>query len=128
MNKKYIIIALSIFFFISCEEDVVLDLGDIEKRLVVEASVSNVNNLAEVTLSYSQGFYEAPDLNKLKNAKVEISSADGKQSEVLSLNDNNVYVSNSLIPAYGMNYNLKIEVDDQLVEVSSKLPEKVEIE
>lgn len=117
---------LTLFLF-SCEEDVVLDLGDIEKRLVVEAKVTNNQQLAEVILSYSQGFYDTPDYNIITNAKVELIAGSTGQSEQLSLVDGRKFTSKMLQPVLGENYSLKISVDDQEFEVSTKLPQKVDI-
>lgn len=111
----------------SCEEDVVLDLGDIEKRLVVEAVISNTNPAVEVTLSYSQNFYDVPDYKLLGNATVRIISPDGANDEILTLNDDGRYVSSNLNPVLGETYKLQVEVDGQNVEVEAQLPNELKI-
>lgn len=126
MKKRYVLIIILTAFLFSCEEDVVIDLNNIDKKLVVEAYVSNSTPVAEVSLSYSQGFYDAPVVDLLSNAKVILTSSKG-ESEELSLNDKNTYVSTNLKADYGNSYNLNIEVDDQLVEVNTKIPSKIEI-
>lgn len=45
--------------FAACQEDVVLDLNKTEKKLVVEAYVTNEFLCANVSLSYSQDFYDS---------------------------------------------------------------------
>jgi hypothetical protein len=126
MKTKYLPLILFAFLFASCEEEVVLDLNSIEKRLVVEARITNLNPMAEVLLSYSQGFYEAPDFNQITNAKVEITAKSTGISEQLVFM-NNKYQSTLLQAQPGESYLLKVLVDEQEVEVETILPLKVDI-
>ncbi|MFA9391957.1 MAG: DUF4249 domain-containing protein [Prolixibacteraceae bacterium] len=126
MKTKYIIFLLLGMLLFSCEEDVVLDLGNIEKRLVVEARVTNANQFSKVTLSYSQGFYDMPDSNIISNATVELIAENSGQSEMLTFKEDS-YRSQQLQPNYGDRYTLKINVDDQEVNVTTQLPSKVDI-
>ena len=121
---------MALFFallFVSCEEDVVLDLGNIEKRLVVEAKITDGNPAAEVMLSYSQNFYATPDSNIITNASVELIAESTGNSEMLRYDGIHSFVSENLKPVYGESYLLKINADDQLVEVKTRLPKKIEI-
>lgn len=113
--------------FASCEEDVVLDLGSIEKRLVVEARVSNSEPAAKVMLSYSQNFYATPDSNIISNASVELIAESTGNSEMLQFDGNHSFISENLTANYGESYRLKINADNQTFEVKAKLPDKVEI-
>lgn len=125
-NLKYIsAIILSLLLF-SCEEDVVLDLGKIQKRLVVEAKVTNELPMATVSLSYSQDFYDTPEYQLLTNATVILESENGSK-ETLALNGENVYVSNNLRSETSGDYKLRIAVEGQEFEVTTRLPRKVEI-
>ena len=123
---SYMVFVLTLLF-VSCEEDVVLDLGSIEKRLVVEARVTDGSPAASVMLSYSQNFYAAPDSNVLTNASVELIAEGTGDRETLRFDGNHSFISESLTPAYGENYRLNINADNQQVEVRAKLPVKVEI-
>jgi hypothetical protein len=113
-------------FLFSCEEDVILDLGKIEKRLVVEAKITNDSPIASVCLSYSQNFYDIPENQLLTNATVVLESEDGT-SEILTINDEHIYLSSRLQPEFGKNYKLKIKVDEQEFEVTTLLPPPVPI-
>jgi hypothetical protein len=110
----------------SCEENVVLDLGTITKKLVVEAKISNDSPVATVALSYSQDFYDTPDFQLLTNGSVSITSDDG-QSETLTTGVDSIYYSKSLIPVSGKNYTLKVKVDNQDIEVTTQLPQPVQM-
>jgi len=127
MKKTYyILLALLSLILFSCEEDVVLDLGKIQKRLVVEAKVTNDSPMATVSLSYSQDFYDFPDYKLLSNGTVTLQSEDG-ETETLTLNNKQVYESKSILPVTGKNYTLKVKIDDQEVEVTTNLPRPVAI-
>jgi hypothetical protein len=126
MKIRYItLIILSLILF-SCEEEVVLDLGKIQKRLVVEAKVTNDSPMVKVSLSYSQDFYDVPEYQLLTNASVVLEGENG-ESETLTVNSENIFESKSLNPHFGENYTLKINVDNQNIEVTTKLPPPVKI-
>jgi len=125
-NTKFIIIFILALIVTACEEDVILDLGKIQKKLVVEASVSNTNPFANVSLSYSQGFYDTLIFSRIPDATVELTSETG-QSEKLEWSSAGFYYSQSLQPEFGKKYTLKINADNQTVEVTSMLPVPVKI-
>jgi hypothetical protein len=122
----YFSIIFLAFFVSGCEEDVVLDLGKIQKKLVIEATVSNNNPFAKVSLSYSKGFYDTLNFTRIWDATVEITSETG-QSEQLKWSENGFYFSTSLQPEFGKKYTLKIIADNQTFEVTETLPVPVKI-
>lgn len=127
MNKhQYILLTALITALVACQEDVVLDLGAIEKKLVIEAKLTNDHPIATVSLSYSQDFYDPPAYSLLTNATVVLKSEDG-DTETLTLNTDEVYESKILGPEFGKNYTLTVLIDDQDIEVTTSLPRKVEI-
>ncbi len=126
MNTKYLILLLTSLLFWSCEEDVRLDLGEIEKRLVVEARISNETPTVTVSLSYSQNFYDSPKYERLTNASVIIECETG-QTETLTLNDELVYTSRSLKPEFGKKYTLKVKVDNYDFETEAFLPPPMQV-
>lgn len=125
MKKNILLLLIGTVFFLACEEDVILDLGEIDKKLVVEAYVTDNDPLVSVALSYSQDFYDQPDYSLLSNANVILSLGD--ERETLTLNNSLHYVSRNLKPQYGQAYTLTVAVDDQKVSLSTKLPGKIEI-
>jgi hypothetical protein len=125
-KRNFIFLFILILIITACEENVVLDLGKIQNKLVVEAAVSNDNPLAIVSLSYSQGFYDTLVFPRITDATVEIISETGK-NEQLSFTSNGFYISQSLQPEFGKKYTLKVITNNQPVKVTSTLPVPVKI-
>jgi hypothetical protein len=128
MKKYYIFLIISLvgFFLSSCEEEVILDLNDIEKRIIVEAVIANDIPFAKVTLSYSMGFYDDIQVENIPDAVVKISSENG-ESELLKWDETGFYFSTELKPVYNSTYNLYIEIGDKIIETATTLPEPVKI-
>jgi hypothetical protein len=123
---KYVSIIILTLIVSGCEEDVILDLGKIQKKLVVEASISNSDPFAKVTLSYSEGFYDTLIFSQILDASVELTAETGESEKLIGL-PAGFYISKSLQPKFGEKYSLKIFADNQIVEVSTKLPVPVNI-
>jgi len=125
MNRIIIILAF-LLFISACEEDVVLNLAEIQKKLVVEAVISNSVPFAKVSLSYSEGFYDTISISKIIDATVEIISESGNL-EQLSLSLDGIYFSKLLQPEFGKKYTLKIQNGEQTIESTTTLMPPVKI-
>lgn len=126
MKWKYLLVFLAVFIVMSCEEDVVLDLKKIEKKLVVEASITNENPAVRVALSYSEGFYDSMNFQKVTNAKVEIVDSNGEKKE-LNLFQDDLFITVDFQPVAGVPYTLNISADGYDFSVVTQLPHPVEI-
>jgi hypothetical protein len=123
---KYLSLIILFLIVSGCEEDVILDLGKIGKKMVVEASVSNNDPFTKVSLSYSQGFYDTLIFTRISDATIEITSETG-ESEQLFESSAGYYYSQSLQPEFGKKYTLTVIADNQIVKVSTILPAPVKI-
>jgi hypothetical protein len=127
MKCNVIILLAIIFLSTACEEEVVLDLKSIEKKLIVEATLTDEMPAVKVLLSYSQDFYDTPEYNPIIEASVELSDEDGTMT-ILVPDSAGFFNSGNLVPRNGEKYTLHINVDDYSFEVSSLLPEMVDTE
>lgn len=125
IKRIYTLLLLMPILLVGCEEDVVLDLREIEKRLVVEATLTNLDAV-RVSLSYSQNFYDTPELKRITDATVFILSGDGF-TEQLYPNSEGLFLTRNLVAVSGVSYALTIEIEEQKVEVTVPLPPPVEI-
>ncbi len=127
LKKTYsLALLLLIIAFTACEEEVVLDLGDIQKKMVVEAELSDYGPLAKVSLSYSQGFYDSLAFTKITDASVVVESEAGDYEELTLFDDDNYY-SLWLRPQFGEKYTLRIENNGEVLTTETVLPKPVEI-
>jgi len=124
--NNLITLTVLLVLFAACQEDVVLDLNKTEKKLVVEAYVSNEFPCANVSLSYSLDFYDSGIQEKLDNATVTLTDENG-QVTVLDLNNAREFVPVSFIPNFGLNYTLNISLGDQIIQSQATLPFPVPI-
>lgn len=124
--KKIFLFISVLLIFYSCEEEVVLDLDEAERQLVVEAILSNEHHALKVSLSYSQGFYKTPEYSRTDDASVTISDTRGN-TEQLWINENGVFVTDSWGIASGERYRLNIDMDDNEISVETISPRDVGI-
>lgn len=126
MKKIHYIVLAVLLVFGSCEQPVVLDLNEVESRLVVEAVLTNDYNAIRVSLSQSQNFYSESNFERLSNVNVWVKS-DNNFMEQLSINENGVYFSFDLKPIENEEYTLTIETAEETFSVSETMPAVVQI-
>ena len=104
----------------------VLDLDEAERKLVVEAILSNEHNALKVSLSYSQGFYTEPEYTRTDSATVIIADDLGS-TEQLKVNENGVFLSHDWVALPDSEYVLKIITNENNISVNTKMPREVDI-
>lgn len=114
--------------FSSCfEERIELDLNTDNKRMVVNAWISNLDKPQFVNLSYTTNYLGKPDVEYINNAEVNLSTA----SNIYSLNnsgDGNYFLPNNWIPEIGEKYTLNIVHEDETFTASQIMRPCPEIE
>ncbi len=121
------VFALITFLLLSCEEEVVLDLKEIDKAIVVEATMMNPIGEVRVNLSYSQSFYDNTATETLSEAKVYLSGPDLLKIPINNLG-NGAFGVNGLILGSNITYNLFVETGEKTIEANAVLPEIVAID
>lgn len=120
--KKFSLIAfLGLVILSSCEKVVKLDLIDAEEQYVVDAMVSNVDKFNYVKLSKSVNFYDGNDFKPVEGANVVVTDENGVAIQLLETASG--YYENPLLVGHAYTkYDLKIEVDGEVIEGSTFLP------
>ncbi len=124
----YMLFAISI---ISCTKDIEIEQPLYTSKIVVDGWISN-NDYANVILTKSSPFLTNYDSASIRNtflnyAKVTVTSSKG-ESEILTLFRKDeffppfVYKTVSIKGEVGVEYSLKIEVDDEVVTSSTTIP------
>ncbi|MDA3815761.1 MAG: DUF4249 domain-containing protein [Prolixibacteraceae bacterium] len=124
--QKIFLLLFFLLALVSCEEEVVLDLDEVARQLVVEAILNNEQQALKVSLSYSQGFYSDPEYVRIKNAEVTIHDDSGN-SEILKVTENGVFLSSFLAPHPKEKYKLNILGVGMDISVETVMPREVEI-
>jgi hypothetical protein len=118
-----IIVAIITLSFISCTQEITLDLAATDSKIVIEGIISNDTNLQTIKIHKSVQFYESSNYPTVSNAVVTVSdngSAPVQFSEVLP----GIYQANFTgIPNH--TYKLSVTIDGKQYTAISKMPETV---
>jgi len=113
--KKYIlyIIPFIALFASSCEDPINVDLiDDEEKKLVVNGSINNLDKTHTVTLTESQGYYNALDYPYIDNATLYIKCGE-ERFDLLNIGNGKYKTDSTSFKAeQGKGYTLHIELEN----------------
>lgn len=109
----------------SCEERLYIDLKTSEPRLVIDASLENMNSCI-VYLYFTQGYWDEHLPTPVIDAKVTLSNDLG-ETEELSKSYDGVYTS-SMQGIEGRTYTLTVEVDGKKYSATEFLPYAVPVD
>ncbi len=135
--QKFIFSIAFIILCFSCTKDIEIDQPDYSSKVVVDGWIAN-NDYANVILTKSSPFLTDYDSASIRNtflnyAKVTVTSSKG-ETEVLTLFRKDeffppfVYKTVSLKGEVGVEYDLKIEVGDDVITSTTLIPKLPEIE
>jgi hypothetical protein len=128
MKNLYIISILAFFTtLVSCEKVIQLDLKDAEQQYVVDAMVSNVSEFNYVKLSKSAAYYDDNNFTPVEGASVIVTDENGL-AFILVESSAGYYENPLMIGQDYTNYDLRIEVDGDIIEGSTYLPGNSEID
>lgn len=124
-NIKYILLLLTTFFFIGCEEVVTVDLDTAEPRLVVDASINWVKGTdgsqQKVKLTTTTGYY-SKEIPVVSNATVFITnSSTNTVFNFIETPGTGEYLCNNFVPQIGETYVLTVIHDGQTYNATEKL-------
>ena len=115
----------------SCEEVVVVDLEEAEKRIVIDASIKwkkgTDGRNQNIKISKTRGFYEESPI-PVTDAQVTISSADNSVEFINDEENPGTYVTDAFEPQINQEYQLNIEAEGQNFQASEVLKSVVPID
>ncbi len=135
---KKLILLLSIFFFISCEDVIDVDLDTEAPRLVIDANINwqkgTSGNIQTINLSTSTGYYQ-DTIPKVTGASVFITNSSNITftflEELSPTGISGRYTCNDFVPIIGEIYNLTVIYNEQTYSATDILlatPEITDIE
>jgi hypothetical protein len=126
INKLIATIACATIFT-SCTKTIIIDLKDVDKKLVVDAEIGNHAKQCVVKLSKSISYANNNVFPGLATATVSISDNAGN-TYLLAHDTNGVYKNDTVIGIPGAIYNLKIVSEGKTYTSSCKMPKAIIID
>ena len=120
-------ILFCIFFFSACEEVIVLDLENADKRVIIQAQIDATAMTASVLLNKSNGFYETTIPETISNANVTLTSEDA-QTYTLNEAEAGVYVANDVLATPEQKFTLSVESENETYTASATTPYPVTLD
>lgn len=111
---------LIILLLIGCEKVIDVDLNEANPEVVIEANLSNTNNLAEVMLTKTGSYFGDTPIKKIADAEVIIEDEFGSRF-ILDEVEAGLYRADEILFQEETTYQLFIDVDGEKFESSSKL-------
>src|SRR5436190_4841447 len=75
--KKIIILSIASVIFWSCEKPIILDVNQVNSKIIIEGQVTNKPGHQYVKVSRSGGFYDTGNSARITNAIVTVSDNEG---------------------------------------------------
>lgn len=125
--KNFILIITSLFFIVSCEKEIDLDLENQSGKIVIEGNVTDQEGPYFVRITKSVDFTQENEYPPVENMFVELSDDLG-QKEVLQYLNNGYYQTSYFQGQPGRTYTLKILADGKQYSAESTMPIAVDFE
>ncbi|MFK7971685.1 MAG: DUF4249 domain-containing protein [Bacteroidia bacterium] len=109
----------------SCEEVIDIDLNSEAPQIVIEASLEASKTVFEVQVSETADYFDAGVQDPIDNATVVLQDAAGTETLLSPVGDGR-YRAN-IQPAVDQTYSLRVNIDGEVYEAKSYLPEAVTI-
>lgn len=136
MKKIFIPSLFTILIFTSCEKEINIDLPAAEQKIVVDGGIF-VGEPAEVTLTWSAGYFDPVDSASLANYVIQnavVTVSDGTNTDTLHITlDMNkpipiVWKGLNVIGQVGRTYVLTVVADGKTVTSSTTIPTPVPLD
>lgn len=124
---RTILFILAVFLLASCEKTVILDLQQMQPKVVIEGVVTNQPGYQYVKVSRSVNFYQTGSAPRVTDAMVFVDDKDGNRTYYLHNPRNHADSMGYYLPAedfagqIGSIYKLVVEVDDVSYEAEDAL-------
>jgi hypothetical protein len=127
MTRVLVIAVAAILMLTACEKTVLLDLEQVEPKVVIEGLVTNRPGYQFVKLSRTVNFYQSGATPRITNAFVTVSDNDGNEFVFVHNPSNHPDSLGYYLPqtpftgVIGKTYSLLVDVNGELYEAQDKL-------
>ena len=125
--QRIIILAIIGLVLISCEKVIEIDIDPSLQSYVIEGKITNSPGPYEVSIFQSTDYFDPSDYPAISNATVIISDNEGVV-DTLSMIEDGIYETNSILGIPGNIYSLYIEIDGEEFTSESQMPFVTEID
>ena len=117
IDIKYLVIFISSFVFISCQDVVDVDVPNGQTRLVIEASLDwekgTIGNNQTIKLSTSTPYFDTTSNTDVIEASVKVTNTDTNQVFVFTDQNNGNYTISNFVPIIDNTYSLEVVYDNE---------------
>lgn len=130
MKKAFYLFAGLALLLNSCEKEIDIDLDEADQKIVIVGQVTNNDFQAQVKINRTLAFDEASNYPAVTNATVTITEAIGGSTTTYTLiqTEPGMYKSENPMGQIGATYTMRVEVDGEVYEASSTMPDLVSVE
>ena len=124
--KYFFFLGFSLLALSSCEDVIELELGTTEPQLVIEATLDASNQIATVSLSKSNDFYDNSAPDKISSATITLSNGTG---DIFNLTETNtgIYSAENVAANPDEVFTISIEVNGVIYEAKAIVPHPVDL-
>lgn len=126
-RQRHIALSLLLATLSSCVKVIDLNLNRAEKKLVIEAQVTDVAGQASVLISQTKDYDEDNSFQGISGATVTITE-EGGSTATLSESAAGVYTHSVLTGTAGKNYALSVMVNGEIYTAACRMPQKVNLD
>lgn len=120
-SPYYIVASLLLLLTTSCQKVINVDLNEADKKLVIDAVLTDEAGGCVVKLSTTKDFYDNNSFVGTSGAQVRISSG-GQLLSTLKETAQGIYTDSSLKGSYGKEYELSVVFDGKTYNAKSTMP------
>ena len=120
--KKIILVLISFFLFISCEEVIEVELDSAVPQIVIEAVVTQNPENNRVIITRTTDFYKPGEYEEINGAEVVVTELNG-ESFAFEETFPGIYTNKNLGAKIGIEYQIKVNLDGKSYTATSYLPQ-----
>ncbi len=129
MKKILFLLTVLSLLLTSCEKEIDVELDEADQKIVIVGTVTNNDFQAQVKINRSLPFDEVGDYPTVTNAVVTITETINGASTTYPLiqTESGIYKTENPLGQPGATYTMRVEVDGQVYEATSTMPDVVTI-
>jgi len=126
-SYRYLVAALLVISVVSCQKVINVKLDEGDKKLVIDAVLTDHKGGCVVKLSNTKAFYDDNNFAGIGGAQITISS-NGQLLSTLHESSQGIYIDSTLKGDYGKTYELSVILDGKTYSAVSTMPALVPLD